>query len=320
MHTKKIVDPFNGLKDLKEGRIKATNKKTFVQDPLRVLRIMQLLPRKGKFVDKRTIKLCKSMVNSFDELPKERVFEEFNKLLLKAKKPSMGLNFLKESNWIKHFPELSDLIGCPQNLKWHPEGDVWDHTCMVLDNAALLRENLPKKLRLSYMYGALLHDIGKPATTDPVKLTAHGHDEAGVKLAENFMLRLTNEKKLISNVCKIVKYHMRPGQLTFSKSKINAWKRLHNGLRLDLLGYMSKADSAGRTGRNVLTDTHNPSELLCFKYFKIFGVDKIKPLIMGRDLIKIGLKPSPLFKKLLKSAYNMQLDGMNKEEILNHLK
>lgn len=321
LHNGEIIDPFNGLEDLKKGIIRATNAKTFIEDPLRVLRIMQLLPRKGKTVDPETVELCKSIQDEFGSLPKERVFKEFSKLLLKADKPSLGLQFLKECEWLKHFPELYNLIGCPQHPKWHPEGDVWNHTMLVIDNAAVLRSSLPDSLKLTYMFGTLLHDIGKPSTTTP-ELTSYGHDDEGAKMVPVFMCRLTNEMKLIEDVTSIVKLHMIPGQLTVGKSSKSAWRRLHNKFRLDVLGFQSKADSAGRTGMSIL-DEHKPSEL-CFQYFEEFGISEtgpnIKPLVQGRDIIKLGLSPSSLFGKLLAEAYEMQLEGMEKEQIIEIIK
>ena len=161
MHNGELVDPFNGLDDLQNGILRATDYNTFVEDPLR-----------------------EKMTDEFYELPAERVFSEWEKLLLKADKPSMGLQFLRDCGWLKHFPELNDLIGCPQNPIWHPEGDVWVHTCMVIDQAAKLRDQLPNSdWRLAFMFGALLHDVGKPSTTTP-DLRAYGHDAAGVPIAE----------------------------------------------------------------------------------------------------------------------------------------
>ncbi|WP_298504319.1 HD domain-containing protein [uncultured Maribacter sp.] len=318
LHTGELVDPYNGLADLEKGILRATNEHTFIEDPLRVLRIMQLLPRKGKLVAKETLEICKKMVEFFSELQAERIFVEWEKLLLKAERPSIGLEFLKASGWLKHFPELQNLVGCPQNPIWHPEGDVWVHTCMVIDNAAKLRDLVPEDWRLTYMFGALLHDIGKPSTTTP-ELTANGHDVAGIPLAETFMKRITNNKSLIERVSTIVGLHMRAGQLFNSKAKESAWKRLHNKCRLDILGWQSKADSAGRTGRNVMLDKHGASEK-CFELFKEFGKKEIQRVILGRDLIALGLKPSEKFGVILDDCYKKQLDGASREEILLNLK
>jgi tRNA nucleotidyltransferase (CCA-adding enzyme) len=300
----RLVDPFGGMDDLQKGIIRATDPETFIEDPLRVLRIMQLLPRKGKVVDPQTMELCRSMVDEFPTLSAERLYEEWVKLLLKADKPSVGLEFLRESGWIKWFPELEALIGCPQNPEWHPEGDVWNHTCMVLDNAAQLRDQVPHEWRLAYMFGALLHDVGKPSTTTS-DLRSPGHAEAGVPIARQFMSRLTREKVLTKRVEAIVANHMIPGQLHRAGAKKSAWMRLHNKIRLDIIGFMSKADSAGRTGRSV-ADEHGPSEL-AFAYFKEFGKDPIQPIILGSHLIEAGYKPGPAFGIMLKRAYEYQI-------------
>ena len=306
-----IHDPYGGLKDLFQGVIKHTDDKTFIEDPLRVLRIMQLLPRKGKIVSPDTIKICKSMSDKFNTISKERVFEEFNKLLLKADKPSMGLEFLRECDWIQHFPELNNLIGCEQNPKWHPEGDVWIHTMMVLDNAAKLRKHVPENKKLAYMYAALLHDIGKPATTT-LELKSPGHAEHGANLTFDFMNRITNTKDLINDIVTMVNLHMRPSQLFLAKAGVSAWKRLHKTYNLEMLGWLSKADSAGRTGRTI-EDYHEPS-LVCFTYNAEFGV--LEKIVKGADLIELGFKPSPLFTTILDYAYNLQLDGENDKKSL----
>lgn len=317
LHTMELIDPFGGLKDLNEGVIRVTDVNTFVEDPLRVMRIMQLLPRKGKVVSSETIDLCKSMVDTFDELPKERLFVEWEKLLMKSNKPSMGLDFLRDSGWLINFPILYSLIGCPQNPEWHPEGDVYNHTCMVIDNAAVLRDKVEKGWQLAHMFGCLLHDVGKPSTTVLPMCTAHGHDTAGVPLAEKFMRQITNNTLLIERVKLIVELHMRAGQLHRSGAKDSAWKKLHNKCRLDILGMVSKADSAGRTGRSI-HDKHKVSEL-CFEWFDTLGATKIVPLVQGRDLIKLGLKPGPQFSKILKEAFSMQIEGISKERILRNL-
>lgn len=323
LYTGRLIDPFEGFQDLMDGKIKATNPTTFVEDPLRVLRIMQLLPRKGKFVDPKTLNLCRSLVKTFNFLSKERVFEEFNKLLLKADKPSMGLNFLWNVGWIQHFPELEALIGCEQNPEWHPEGDVWIHTLMVVDNAAKLRNQIPEQDRLPFMYGCLLHDCGKPSTTKE-DYTAYGHDKEGVKVARRFMERLTNNIDLIDKVCNLVRYHMSPGHFVgkTKNAKPSAWRRLHNKSNLILLGHLHHADSASSGGRQL--EDECPGRDLCFEYHKklkeISNANGIKALVMGRDLIKLGLTPGPEFGHILSKLYEMQIEeNLSKDELLNKI-
>jgi len=300
-----IIDPFNGLEDLKRGILRATDPGKFVEDPLRALRAMQLLARKAKTVEPSTINLIRGMVDEFHELPAERVYEEFRKLLMKSEKPSTGLEFLKDSGWIVHFPELQDLIGCEQRPEWHPEGDVWIHTLAVVDAAALLRDKVPEDWQLPYMFAAMLHDIGKPSTTDQ-ELRSFGHAKAGVKLAQTFMLRLKASDKNISRVSLLVGNHMQPLCLNKGNAKEAAWKRLHNKVRLDVLGLLSRADRAG-VGNHTLEDENKRADL-CQLYFEKFGEKPIAPILMGRHLIASGLIPGPYFGELLNKAYEAQLE------------
>ena len=127
LSTGELIDPFGGRADLSAGILRATDPELFIQDPLRALRAMQLLARKcgpdGR-VDTHTMGLIRGMSDAFPALAKERVHEEFRKLMMKAERPSVGLSFLRDSGWIVHFPELNNLIGCEQHPEWHPEGDV----------------------------------------------------------------------------------------------------------------------------------------------------------------------------------------------------
>lgn len=304
--TLEIVDPFNGLEDLKKGRLKATDPATFIEDPLRVLRIMQILPRKGKFVDTATIELCRSMIDEFESLPSERLLQEFNKLLMKTDKPSAGLKFLIDCGWIVKFPELEAMIGTPQNPEHHPEGDVWTHSLLVLDNAAKLRNKLPEDWQLPFMYGMLCHDMGKPVTTDPIRLTAYKHEAEGVAKALNFMHRLTNNIELTEKVLSIVKNHMRPYQLATERVSPGAWKRLHNELPLHIAAFVTQADKCGNFTDDVLK--MKPETETILSKSNELGRQKITPILKGEHLIKKGHKPGPEFKRILSAAFDIQLD------------
>jgi len=318
LSTGEVIDPWGGVEDLKAGIIRATDPETFVEDPLRVLRIMQLLPRKGDSLDAATLGLCKRLEGEFQNLSRERVFVEWEKLLLKAEKPSIGLTFLRACVWIRHFPELAALVGCAQHPEWHPEGDAWQHTLVVLDNAAKVRGQLPEEWRLGFMFGALLHDVGKPSTTLE-DFTSRGHDAAGLPLAEGFMKRVTNSKSLLEQVDSVVGQHMQPGNLERGNAKASAWRRLQNKLRLDVLGWMSLCDWACVPGRDVLaSNDHKPSKL-CWKWFEDLGAtaEKIESILGGKDLVAAGYKPGPAFGKALQKAYEAQMEGItNRGELL----
>ncbi len=306
LHNFEIVDLHNGLSDLAEGRIRATDTETFSEDPLRVLRIMQLLPRKGKFVDARTIEICRSMIDEADTLPGERVYEEFKKLLLKSKYPSKGLQFLADCGWIVKFPELDALRGCPQNPEYHPEGDVWVHTLLAIDNAAFLLHHVPAKWRLGYMFGVLCHDIGKPATLDKEKLTSNGHEAAGSVSSENFLKRMAAPGEIITQTRDIVFTHMRPHSLYKGDSGAGAWRRLHNRVPLQVLAWVTQADGKARGEADVNEPVDELEMVLNFG--REFGKSRIGPVLLGRDLIERGHKPGPEFKTILDRAFQYQLD------------
>lgn len=337
LSTGELLDPWNGMADLRRGVLRATDPRTFVEDPLRGLRAMQLLARKAKSVDGATMGLIQQLSSHYPELAKERVFEEFNKLLLKAPKPSKGLQFLRHSGWLRWFPELAAQIGCPQRREWHSEGDVWNHMLLTVNQAARIRHCIPEEHRLAFMYGAMLHDVGKPATTRLEKeppelwLTAHGHDVAGKEPAESFMRRLTDDKRLIAKVKALVGEHMQPYNLTQAEAGLPAYVRLtkrlrEHGVDLPLLARISQADKAGslRPGephRHLDPETcepswqHRPSENLAWAHEEIErrGILKGK-LVQGRDLIALGYDPKKLakkgvfFKPALDAAFQAQMD------------
>ena len=321
-----ILDPFGGKNDLDSGVLRATDPELFVQDPLRALRAMQLLARKcgenGR-VESSTMNLIRGMSGSFSHLAKERVHEEFRKLLLKSDAPSIGLEFLRDSGWIVHFPELQDLIGCEQHPEWHPEGDVWVHSLHTVDSAAWVRDNvdLPHGWAEAFMFGTLCHDVGKPATTVTPKMvaegefpekrlfTAWGHDRAGMPVVKSFLKRMTNNKELIEKTSSIVGEHMQPFNLMQGDAKPGAWKRLHNRVRLDVLGWMCKRDSCGSPFVNIGDpDLDHETSQLCFDHFSDLGSDPVQPILMGRHLIDAGVKPGPHFREMLDRAFEAQMD------------
>ena len=135
--TGEVLDPHGGRRDLERRVLRATDPERFPEDPLRGLRVAQLAARLEMAPDEELVALCRAL--DLGELSGERVFDELAKLLLRAAKPSIGFRFLEDSGQLRFFPELDALRGVPQDPEWHPEGDVWVHTLMVLDAAASLR-------------------------------------------------------------------------------------------------------------------------------------------------------------------------------------
>lgn len=307
--TGEIVDPFNGIKDIKEGILRCVNPTTFIEDPLRVFRAAQFVARFNLTIDKDTMELLKTI--DVTSLPKERIYEEYKKMLLKAKKPSLGLKVLKEINLLH--PLLKNLIGCKQKAEFHPEGDVWEHTLLVVDEAAKLRDKVSDPEIL--MWSALLHDIGKPevVTEDGSSIT---HDEVGAELAKDFLWAFTNECRLLQNVPIYIKEHMRIVQLWENKSSTAAVMRLISRVPdFDILLALSKADYLGRGGVHDFT----PVEEFVKDRTKEMGTKRPEPLVTGWDLISMGYKPSPLFSKILAWAFDLQLEGKTKEDIIKEI-
>ena len=158
------LDPHGGRDDLHRKRLRMVDPATFGDDSLRVLRAVQLAARLEFELDEPTRALCRTI--ALDDLPAERVWGEMEKLLLLAKRPSLGFALARDIRVVEQlFPELAALVDCPQEPEWHPEGDVWTHTLLVIDEARGRIENLRRPQRIAVMLGAVCHDFGKPATT-----------------------------------------------------------------------------------------------------------------------------------------------------------
>ncbi len=308
----RLEDPYGGERDLKAKVLRHVSEK-FSEDPLRVMRGMQFVARFGLRPAAETVALCRSI--STEGLPPERMFEEWAKLLTKGVKIGDGLSFLRNTHWVRHFPELHRLIGCKQDPHWHPEGDVWNHTCLCLD--AFARERIGDRDEdLIVGLAVLCHDFGKPATTawDPVKkrIRSLGHDEAGVEPTLSFLRRLTNEERILKEVPPLVQCHMQPFAMWKSKVGDSAVRRLAaRVVRIDRLIRVARADDQGRPpecagGSSAGADL----KWLADAARRLKVADGApKPLLMGRHLIEMGYRPSPRFGEWLARSMEAQLDG-----------
>lgn len=307
--TGEIVDPWNGREDLERGILRHVGEH-FSEDPLRVLRGMQFVARFGFTPAPETINVCRAMTP--EKLPRERLFGEWSKLLVKGRYISKGLEFLRASGWLRYYPELQRLVGCKQDPEWHPEGDVWEHTKCCLDAYAATKDDYPESENLIVALAILCHDFGKPATTrfDPVKmrLRSLGHDEAGVQPTISFLKRLTNEERILQAVPPLVRLHMRPFAMWRGNSGDNAFRRLAAEVgRIDRLARVAAADSAGSYERDPEPES---VKWLLAGAERLRIKDSIpKPILQGRDLVKLGMAPGEKFGIILKKAYEAQLDG-----------
>lgn len=305
-----LVDPYKGKEDLENRVLKHVSDK-FSEDPLRVLRGMQLVARFEMKVSHTTMALCSKIEP--EGLSKERIFEEWAKLILKGKKPSLGLDFLKECGWIEYYPELEALIGCEQDPIWHPEGDAWVHTLFCLDDFAKDRVGDDWE-DLVVGFAVLLHDIGKPVTTfkdEEGRIRSPRHDVDGVSIAEKFLRRMTDNKDLIESVLVLVETHMRPVEILKTEASDAAINRLVNKIdgRIERLMRVVSADFGGCPK----PDKAEFEEGLAWfnrklKELKIKN-SAPKPIILGRHLMEKGMQPGPEFKKILEACFEAQLDA-----------
>ena len=202
--TGKIIDPFNGIKDIKNKTIRAITD-AFAEDPLRVYRVARIAAKTEFKVEENTIRLMNSLKEELETLSKERVFCEFEKAL-QTDKPSIFFNVLREANVLEvHFKEIYDLIGSLQPVEYHPEGDSYNHTLIVVDKAATLTKDA------AIRFAALVHDLGKGVTPKSMYPHHYGHDEKGVKIVEEFGKRINAPKKWISYGKVSAREHMKGG-------------------------------------------------------------------------------------------------------------
>lgn len=312
--TGQVIDHFGGREDLEKGILRHVSEETFADDPLRVLRGAQFAARFGFSLAPETIDLCRDV--DLSTLSSERVFDELVKALEGSCKPSVFFETLRDMGQLDvWFPEVKDLIGVPQPPDHHPEGDVWSHTMLVLDRAAELREG--SSASVSFMLSALCHDFGKPQTTAEKngRLHAYGHEEAGVPLAENFVRRLTRNKKLLRYVKNMVLLHMRPNMMVQRGSSQKSFNRLFDSsVAPDDLLLLARADHEGRTGRagSGCDEIESELNMRLTSYRDLMA----RPHVTGADLVAAGLEPGPRFGDVLEYAHKLRLAGIEKDEAL----
>lgn len=318
-----VIDPHGGRRDLAAHVLRHTSD-AFVEDPLRVLRAMQLAARFDFTLAPETAALCRTIAATFAELPVERVWGEWEKWAVKSTKPSRGLAVLEQTDWLKHFPEIAALRGTPQEPQWHPEGDVFTHTQLCLDALVALTEwkNAGAPRRRLLMFAVLAHDFGKPATTARAERRGEwrwispGHEPAGGPIAENFLRRIGAPLELDAPVRALVVHHLahHHGQTEFTDTAVRRLARKLAPATIDDLAAVMRADS---NGRPPLTspETHLRIDELVAKAHALALADAApKPLLLGRHLVQLGLSPDPRFKKILDAAFEAQLDGAFTDE------
>ena len=319
--TYELVDPFNGYNDLQNKVLHATDPNFFIEDPLRFYRVMQFIGRFQMKPDEQLNQICANM--DIKNVSVERIEEEFKKLFLKSKQPSLGIEWLNQIGRLNEvLPELALTINVPQEYEWHPEGDVYEHTKQALDAAENLQYDNNDDEKLILLWAALCHDLGKITTTVFVdgRLRSHGHEVESEVFARKLLKRITRNNDLVESVCRLVRHHMQPAQLIISNSSPAAYKRLANKLGPYVnLQMLTKLLIADRLGRNPAKGIPLTGEVEIAQQFlnkiKELGIEKNReePVLHGKDIMDI-VEPGPKMGKFLKDAYEIQIEEGIKEK------
>lgn len=296
-----IIDHVGGRADLAAGTLRAIGDPVarFAEDSLRLLRAVRFAVTLGFTIEPATWHAMVAHASGLARIAPERIREEFSRILTLPGR-AQGLVLLVDSGLIHHFlPEVLPLIGCDQPPEWHPEGDVFTHTHLMLD---ILPADAPLELCLA----VLLHDIAKPPTRsvdpDTGRIRFNGHDALGAEMARAILNRLRYPNDTIDAVSFMVSRHMQ--FMNVRQMRVAKLKRFMAAPTFPLELELHRVDCASSNGC-----TENLDFLLARR--AEFGSTPIipPPLVTGRDLIDFGLAPGPRFKELLEAAQTEQLEG-----------
>ncbi len=314
-----VIDYCHGLEDIESKTLKHVSA-AFSEDPLRVLRAVQFAGRFGFSLDDETASLCRSIKQEYWSLSIERIWEEWKKWSNRSQYPFHGLEALRKSGWLSFYGELNALVDLPQDSEWHPEGSVWIHTGKCLE--ALFNQTdwktLDSETRTTLMFATLCHDLGKARCTrfamkgDRLRWISPAHDQASGWLARQFLERIGAPSTIIQKVVNLVKNHhfLNTGSINIpSDSSIRRLARRMEPSSIRELSYVMISDHLGRPP-NISEEQAVRIDALKTRVETLSIKDTaVPPLLLGRDLVDLGLKPGLQFKAYLSAAYEAQLDG-----------
>src|SRR5437763_3766403 len=303
-----VLDYVGGRDDLQSGIIRTIGdaRQRFTEDKLRMLRAVRFAARFGYRIEEKTFGAVRELGPQIHQVSRERIRDEILKMLTEGH-ARRAFELLDQTGLLAQvLPEIERMKGVEQPPQFHPEGDVWVHTLMLL-------EGLQPECSRTLALGALLHDVGKPPTfrIAPDRIRFDQHAEVGTKMAEEICRRFRLSNEETEQVCGLVANHMRFGDV--QRMKPSTLKRFLRLPQFDEHLELHRLDCLG---------SHRDLELYDFARQQLSAMpeEKIrpKPLITGDDLIAAGYKPGPQFKELLTGVEDAQLDGSisTKEEAL----
>jgi tRNA nucleotidyltransferase (CCA-adding enzyme) len=319
----RVLDFHGGADDLAKRILRHTSP-AFTEDPLRVLRAFQLAARFDLTLAPETAELCRRIVDTYRELAIERIWGEWDKWALKSTRPSRGLQVLKETGWLRHFPEIAALDGLPQEPEWHPEGDVFVHTGHCVDALVQLDSwrNGTATARRILSLAVLAHDFGKAGTTKQaerrgkLRWTSPEHEAAGGPLAETFLQRIGAPHELVEYVRPLVVNHLlhHDGPAEYRDTTVRRLARKIAPATLDDLMAVMQADHLGRPPLVSAETERRLGYLRAAAQRLAIEHAAPKPIVLGRHLVALGCRPGPHFAPALDAAFESQLDGAFNDE------
>jgi putative nucleotidyltransferase with HDIG domain len=296
-----IIDHTNGMADIKLKTIRfvGSPEDRIQEDYLRMLRAVRFALKTNFTFDEGTLKALQTNAYLIQDLDPNRVREEFVKML-KLRKFQRMLELLDETNLLLYlFPELRDLQECEQPKKFHPEGDVWAHTILAL-------ESLKPTASIELILGTMFHDVGKPKTIEFAdRIRFNSHDVTGAKMTFDILLRLKFSNKTIEHVCALVKDHMK--FMSVPDMKKSTLRRFMSKDHFEDHLELHRADCLSSNG--ILTNYN-------YVLGELNKLEQVKQpvlperLVTGKDLIEMGMSPSPEFRVILEAVMDEQLEGL----------
>jgi len=307
-----VIDPWEGLADLRAGRLRAVDSQTFATDPLRLLRVARLAAVLDARPDGELCALCRGI--EFGAVAVERVAGELARMLLDPERPSGGFALLAELGRLDVFAPIERLVAVPQDPIWHPEGDVFVHTLMVLDRAWGIAREVEGEAILILMLAALCHDLGKPETTtfEGNRVRSLAHEEPSARRAREWLAQLRFPERVVRTVGVLVANHLAPSQLVRQASGPRAYRRLArrlagDGASLGLLEKLARADHLGRTTEEALAGRYDAGTafLASADAAEVREAPR-SDVVTAQDLIARGIAPGPELGRLLRRCREIE--------------
>lgn len=308
----RLIDPWHGVADLEAGRLRAVDAATFGSDPLRGLRVARLSAHLEAEVESATSDLCRRL--DLSGLPIERKTGELRRILVEPKKPSKALEFLEGSGLLDAFPPLAALCGVPQDPSWHPEGDVFVHTAMVVDVAREIGAGLTAESAEILQWAALTHDLGKPSTTteEGDRIRSIGHEAQGARLAKSWLEELRVSHRMTAAVEVLVAHHLAPAQFVRQGAGPRAYRRLARklvggGMTAIELERVARADHLGRTTEDAKAGRFEAGKRF-LEAAAAAGVaaGALSDIVTARRLMDEGFARGPMLGRALARARALQ--------------